>query len=1110
MFSVFTILAACLVDTARGPDLGACAEAPEGVYNFGEAGIGRCLAGPSDLAFVDIDGALRLAVVNADPWYNFDSGSLLLVDPASLDLNRAENLSHEITSEALPLDRFASSVGLASDRPIGLVTGRLSEGAPARAAEDDVALVDLRSGSPELLAPGALTLQDDPGPVVVHSETLRAYVGNLTDHSVTVLDLGTDEVHEIPVAGEAVVSLVDSYEIDGSGSTFELVDSEVYDPELAVDDTWVATFVEAAWRFWIPETDGLALWTSGDGVTFERSAFGVPDGLLGLVDADPAAGLLLGIPVLYTAAGGNLLLVSSDGTPNGWNAASAAVNGGDGICSAWLSGPSPALVDELPALFHESRTAAGEPASIALATSEDGFTYRCEATDLGLRPEVAGVDSIEDPSVLTTGPAQVLRMWMGLRTGDIWSIGLSESEDGRTWSTPEVVYDGLGAEAALVGADYGFAAPHVAFINGRYQMTFTTSVAGVAWTAVADSSDGWSWSLPLLVAPAGTWSDPWSPPRVAVQFDGTSFWRIEGVDQGLAITPLIAGVDWIDLTRGYAIRVASGHVITGLDLWPGSVVQDGGAEALFVTTDPEGAPDVALLRPQGATWDVTTGFLPSAGAANRNGSSDPVALTVDGTTYLYYAGLSTSGTRRIALATTTDLSTFTHVESELVAVDPAWDDAEQVPHSTEILANGQVRLWTSGFDGSTWRIGSALAPDADGPFVAEAGEFDPWVFGTGLPGSIDDSGVRDPMVAEIEGVRHLWYSAFDGAFWHIGHAVDEGGEWVRRTDAETELTRSAASGFVGTYTTAGVRSPTLRSVDAAGARFWVAGTDGLDARLGMAHVPLGRQSPYATDAMFLDATHPTVGDGFTYTTTRSSAESDVIELSQSVEEFVSPGTGMSSMALDEERGLLYVTSKLEDYVYVVDIDGDVGDANVDDLEGLMRVSTVSTAFGFRDVLVVPQHDWLLLLADTPDAVVVLPRSVMPDDADKEVELVTPLGILPLPGPYEDVGERSFAPIAGAGMAVSPDGSLLLVAHFRGNRIHVFDLTLGDFGVQIAEIPYVGENPHLIAFHPDGQTAWVANYVGEVEDDVVHSNLAIIDTNPASPTYLTVLTRLVNR
>ena len=73
----------------------------------------------------------------------------------------------------------------------------------------------------------------------------------------------------------------------------------------------------------------------------------------------------------------------------------------------------------------------------------------------------------------------------------------------------------------------------------------------------------------------------------------------------------------------------------------------------------------------------------------------------------------------------------------------------------------------------------------------------------------------------------------------------------------------------------------------------------------------------------------------------------------------------------------------------------------------------------------------------------------------------------------------------------------------------YDLDLGAFGEPVAYLPYLGENPHVVRIAPDGRTAVVANYVGDVVEDLASSTLVIIDIDPTSDTYLEPLTWIGN-
>ncbi|MFT6160281.1 MAG: YVTN family beta-propeller protein, partial [Myxococcota bacterium] len=273
---------------------------------------------------------------------------------------------------------------------------------------------------------------------------------------------------------------------------------------------------------------------------------------------------------------------------------------------------------------------------------------------------------------------------------------------------------------------------------------------------------------------------------------------------------------------------------------------------------------------------------------------------------------------------------------------------------------------------------------------------------------------------------------------------------------------------------------------------------------------------------------PTPGDRIVFNTVAGGADADVIRLNQSIDGFTATGLGVSNLTFDGERGFLYVTQRRnanqQPYVQVFDVRDDSAGAFIDtnafDLESVLLLDRNIPAAGLRDVLVVPGTDRMYAAAENPDAILAIDLSRVVDDTLKDVVHDALTASIPLlrigtadPGrPFadEDAGADTGAAIAGAGLALAPDGKTLLVAHFRDNSIVVIDTSLGAWGEEIRRIPNVGENPHKIVISPDGRYAVVANYLGEIDDTRVNSTLAVIDLDPESTQYLEVVTWLVNR
>ena len=183
-----------------------------------------------------------------------------------------------------------------------------------------------------------------------------------------------------------------------------------------------------------------------------------------------------------------------------------------------------------------------------------------------------------------------------------------------------------------------------------------------------------------------------------------------------------------------------------------------------------------------------------------------------------------------------------------------------------------------------------------------------------------------------------------------------------------------------------------------------------------------------------------------------------------------------------------------------------------DVEAAITVDARSGAAGFTSAALVPDRDLLALTMRIPEALVLVDLSALEDNGQKESLTTAALTFLPMPpsNDFNDRGADNNAQIGGAGMALAPDGRTLLVTHFNGNGVSVFDLALGAWGTEVAWIQDVGEAPFAIRVSPDGRYAVVANYIGEVDGDTASGVLTVLDIDPTSDRYLEVAAWLVNR
>jgi len=1108
--------------------VGKCADNPKGTYTYGQIGIGTCLAGPADLGFYESDGQTWLAVTNANPYLTFDGGSLLLIDWDSIDLDADFNNVAKLESHAIELPAYVGGLGILQDREQAIVTSRLSEGAVNKVANDLAYVVDLSNPTKPRLErkQQTVSLRDDPQPVVVDDTEQLTYIGNLTDHSVAIIDQSGKRLQRIDVAPGTTVSEAFFVDTDSSGTVAEVGEISVDFPANLSNDLWTLTFVDGLSRIWLPaltERDelGLTRWSSG-GLGYTPSALGVevdPAFINQVPDvSDPYLVLADGLPLMFFASSNGIVNMPSLGAIGDWDTSSATVvMTGSRAWDATVHSPSVAAAAGREALYYEGRDDDGV-SSVGIAFTDDGLNWVPVDTPVIDPAEVLDEDgaqrflTIEDPYVRADALANQLRMWVSLYDGAQWTIGLTESDasDGFGWSPIEEVL-------SLPGEDV--AAPVIKYMNNRYIMWFVRS-DGASWTHTsAWSYDGREWFDLTEIAESEGPYDPLAPPRAGVQVDSTGQWRLDGRDNGPFEALVGEGSRFIAVSSGFSIVIASGQEVLNnvvpshraqQGLIPGSLIDVDGEDILYVTEiGDDSRSRIGALRRNGDSWQIVdSDLIPAGTGGNISGVTHPVVHEQDGVYTMFYGAISRDSITTIRRATSADGFDFTTESGHVVKSDEDWDAAAQLPHDVEVMDNGRIRLWYGGSNGSRFNIGAATAAAPHRRFTLDPGVFEPFQFGTGIPGGFDDSSVKDPVLyTDEDGLRHLYYAGFDGLFWHLGHAVDDqNGGWTRRADPTTDQSIASTGGVANTFSAQGIESPVITVNDDGSLDVLYAGNDGFTQRLGRA-VGNGDGILYPTQRF------GTAEDGFTFTTRQGRVGHSVIELAQEVESFITLGIGMSDMVLDEDRGFLYVPSKLATFIYVIDVRDDstgvFDDFNYRDLEGLVRIETELGALGFHGALVDAARDRLYLTSRNPDGIAIVDLTMLEDNNVKETtNYVTPAA-LSLPSLAVDEGGDTLGLIGGAGMTLTADGRYLLATHFRDNALIAFDLEMGAYGEEVRYIQHIGENPHIVQLTPDGRYAVVANYVGDLIDETAHSTLAIVDADPSSTTFLEVLTWIGN-
>jgi len=364
----------------------------------------------------------------------------------------------------------------------------------------------------------------------------------------------------------------------------------------------------------------------------------------------------------------------------------------------------------------------------------------------------------------------------------------------------------------------------------------------------------------------------------------------------------------------------------------------------------------------------------------------------------------------------------------------------------------------------------------------------------------------------------MWYSGFDGGLWHLGKAtrvIDSAGDWERQRSVVTQSPEPILTGLGQSFAHIGALSPVVFPLESdTGPASWgayYAGDDGERLRTGYAEGDLF--------TMFAHQRFPTVEDTIGLSVVRGDDDDSVISIVQTIDGFPVVVNGVASPAddditqliLDAQAGFLYVLSKLNEGVVVVDIRDDstdtFDDVNYLDIETVLRLRGVTAGVGFRDGVIreTATGRYLYLTGRDPEGVVVVDLAQVVDDAVKEVIFGPAMGSLPMTDLSRNTGNTTLAAIGGASTALIDDQDLLIVSHYRDNSVSMFDLSMGEWGEEIRYLADVGENPWVVRVSPDGTRGVVANYLGTIDENRVSSTLMVIDLDEASDTYLEPLT-----
>ena len=1118
-------ISGCLVDSSP-PFVGSCAVYPDGVYEYGQIGIGTCLATPSDLRFVERGDDLYLAVSNANAFRDFDAGSVTFIDWSSLDLDSTRNLVGDLSAHAVELPHFPGTMAEIPQRNLLAVPVRYSEGENTREVFDNLHIIDVAdpmAAYPASVGPDGATsiqVQSDPFPVAYYEDQGYLYVGNRTSHTVSVVDLLASPVDIVDATGTASIGGGRFFDQDGSGSTAVFSSLEIADRDSLLDQNWILTYVAGSYQLWLPDGEGLERWTSGGDGAWSQGHYGVelhPDGSDGEITR-------VAQPFFYESPTlGPRMLFVSDGSIRGaspgdfladWYFDSESMLEPD--TESWdasLGGPSALRDDGLTWLFYDG-TADGI-SGIGLATSLSGYADFDRVGDEPVLTPGGEHDAMSQrhPMVLWDYALSAWRMYYSAWDGESWTVGQASAyELDGSWEG--------NAEPAL-SIDGDCAAPQVVMTSEGFVMWYSRRTERGPWTVgYASSIDGTTWQDhgDVLAYPGGLGWRNEQPPGLALSLQEYDAFRIEGEQVGPTLLHARAGNTVESGLYGFSLRVAAGQLLDTSDV--GSAAANGVSVSSYVPelglayldlVDAAGTRSIGLASFDGSTLQAVTEPVLEAGEAafEAEGVSSPVVFRDDdGTWVMLYAGYG-EGLVRIGRATSEDGQVWTRSGSSPVfELGDDWDSFGALPGSVERLDSGEWRLWYAGSNGERYRIG--IATSSDGQQFVQAREDAGWVFGTGSAGDWDDTSVYHPWVVNTGDTLHLWYVGYDGESTRIGHARADGDidDFERDSDpADDETTVSLFGGALGSFDYGGVERPVAFQPEEGEWALFYRGLDSGVARPGLARGP-------DPTVLYKTPRSPTSGDWLAFETVRGESGTNPIDLDGETDGYSHTGIGLAAMHLDPDLGLLFVASKATSYIQVIDVRDDSSgtwdDANYLDVEAFLTTDTASGGAGFRGMVTSADGSRLYALNDSPEGVFVFDLEQVVDDAYGDAVYDALVGFLPASrGAERDQGSATVTSAGPTGLALLPDGDTLLVTNFNDNSLGVYDLRMGAYGQLVGEVSFLGENPHTVRVTPDGRYAVVACYEGDLDEVSVNSTLAVIDVDTTSETWLEVITWIAN-
>ena len=180
----------------------------------------------------------------------------------------------------------------------------------------------------------------------------------------------------------------------------------------------------------------------------------------------------------------------------------------------------------------------------------------------------------------------------------------------------------------------------------------------------------------------------------------------------------------------------------------------------------------------------------------------------------------------------------------------------------------------------------------------------------------------------------------------------------------------------------------------------------------------------------------------------------------------------------------YVTAKLNNYIYVIDIrddsTDDFEDRNYLDLEALISVESTIGSRGFRDAIALPGTNRLYAAGQRPDALVVFDLTPVSKTTPKKKCTQNSLAPFRFSRPrgrtLMQARRRVYQSVLAVHNWPSQTPTSFWSRNFWTTAPSVFDMSGGGLGTETRYLPAIGESPYAIAISlmantPSLQITW---------------------------------------